>query len=162
MNANSLAQVRRIQPASPSKKPAGGHLQVVDQPYLQQLNDYRRSTHLKRPVRLGKEESIAPAPAPAPAPLSRPFSKREIWAWVAAFVVVILGSGLFGWAFSGSTWDGPVTSVQVQAGESLWQVAQDLAIPGMETGQVVDTIISLNSLDSATIHPGQTLTVPAK
>jgi hypothetical protein len=49
--------------------------------------------------------------------------------------------------------------VQVQAGESLHQVAQRVA-PGAPVGDVVERIRTLNQLDSAALDTGQTLIAP--
>lgn len=49
--------------------------------------------------------------------------------------------------------------VQVQAGESLQQLAARVA-PGRPVGQVVERIRDLNELDSASVDVGQTLIAP--
>ncbi|MDT5335920.1 MAG: hypothetical protein QOD90_1425 [Mycobacterium sp.] len=49
--------------------------------------------------------------------------------------------------------------VQVQAGESLEQLAQRIA-PDASVGSVVDQIRHLNELDSAAVDAGQTLIAP--
>ncbi|MBJ7340304.1 LysM peptidoglycan-binding domain-containing protein [Mycolicibacterium sp.] len=49
--------------------------------------------------------------------------------------------------------------VQVQAGESLEQLAQRIA-PDASVGSVVDQIRDLNELDSAAVDAGQTLIAP--
>ena len=49
--------------------------------------------------------------------------------------------------------------VQVQAGETLQQLAQRVA-PGTSAAQTVDRIRDLNKLDSAAIDAGQTLIAP--
>jgi predicted Zn-dependent protease len=49
--------------------------------------------------------------------------------------------------------------VQVQAGETLQQLAQRVA-PGASAAQTADRIRDLNKLDSAAIDAGQTLIAP--
>lgn len=49
--------------------------------------------------------------------------------------------------------------VQVQAGETLQQIARRVA-PDAPSGQVVDRIRDLNKLDSASVDAGQTLIAP--
>ena len=49
--------------------------------------------------------------------------------------------------------------VQVQAGETLQQIAHRVA-PDAPAGQVVDRIRDLNKLDSASVDAGQTLIAP--
>lgn len=49
--------------------------------------------------------------------------------------------------------------VQVQAGETLQQIARRVA-PDAPSGQVIDRIRDLNKLDSASVDAGQTLIAP--
>ena len=51
--------------------------------------------------------------------------------------------------------------VTVQAGESLWQLAAQIA-PSADPRDVVSDIVHLNQLSSAIVHPGQTLAIPLK
>lgn len=51
--------------------------------------------------------------------------------------------------------------VTVQAGESLWQLAAQIA-PSADTRDVVSDIVHLNQLSSAVVQPGQTLAIPLK
>jgi len=51
--------------------------------------------------------------------------------------------------------------VTVQAGESLWQLAAQIA-PAVDTRDVVSDIVHLNQLSSAVVQPGQTLAIPLK
>lgn len=53
---------------------------------------------------------------------------------------------------------GPTTTVQVEAGDTMWTIARDLR-PHGEVRPLVDELVALNG--SATIHPGQELVVPA-
>ncbi|WP_255546651.1 LysM peptidoglycan-binding domain-containing protein [Glaciihabitans sp. dw_435] len=55
----------------------------------------------------------------------------------------------------------PLETVTVFAGESLWQLAEDIA-PNSDPRDVIADIVSLNQLDSSSVHPGQQLDVPAK
>lgn len=56
---------------------------------------------------------------------------------------------------------GRLAVVQVQAGESLQQVAQRVA-PDAPVGDVVDRIRELNELESVALDPGQTLIAPVR
>ena len=49
--------------------------------------------------------------------------------------------------------------VVVQAGESLWQIAQDIA-PQADPRETVTTIRELNGLGDTTVVPGQSIVVP--
>ena len=51
--------------------------------------------------------------------------------------------------------------VTVQGGESLWQVAQDIA-PTKDPRDVVSDLVRLNALGSAEVSAGQSLAVPEK
>lgn len=50
-------------------------------------------------------------------------------------------------------------SVTVTGGQSLWQVAEELA-PNDDTREVVAQLLRANSLASAEIYPGQQLVIP--
>jgi len=49
--------------------------------------------------------------------------------------------------------------VVVQPGESLWQIAQDIA-PQADPRETVTTIRDLNGLGDTTVVPGQSIVVP--
>jgi len=49
--------------------------------------------------------------------------------------------------------------VTVEAGESLWGIAEQVA-PEVDPRDVVDEIIGLNGLDGAAVQPGQRIAVP--
>jgi hypothetical protein len=51
--------------------------------------------------------------------------------------------------------------VTVQAGESLWQVARQVA-PSADPRDVVSDIVHLNQLSSAVVQPGQSVAIPLK
>lgn len=74
-------------------------------------------------------------------------------------VLALLGIALNGGgAVAGST-AAPVT-VTVQAGQSLWGLAEELA-PGAPTADVVADLVAVNGLSGASVLPGQVLIVPA-
>ena len=83
-------------------------------------------------------------------------------AGLAALITLWLGSLA---NLSGNSSAAPVSApdqlavVQVQAGETLQQLAQRVA-PGMSAAQTADRIRDLNKLDSAAIDAGQTLIAP--
>lgn len=53
-----------------------------------------------------------------------------------------------------------VSSVVVGPGDTLWQVAGEIA-PGADTAEVVRRLREVNGLRGNTVQPGQVLTVPA-
>jgi LysM repeat protein len=54
-----------------------------------------------------------------------------------------------------------VSTVTVEAGESLWSVAAAIA-PEASTADVVADLIAVNELSSAELLPGQVLVIPAR
>ncbi len=53
-------------------------------------------------------------------------------------------------------------SVTVPEAATLWALAQDHPVPGLSTAETVALIRESNALQSATIHEGQVLRVPAR
>lgn len=131
-----------------------------------------------RPVRRGPARRTAARRRPAGAPLhyrspgvltSRASHRRKpitpattvLLALVAAGITVWLGLvAQFGAASqTPETIPNELAVVQVQAGESLQQLAQRVA-PEAPVGAVVDQIRELNELQSASLNAGQTLIAP--
>lgn len=89
---------------------------------------------------------------------------RAVFTALAAVPVVL---GAFGLALNGG---GALASgagsevrfeyVTVDAGESLWSLAEQIA-PSADPRDVIDAIVSLNQLTTAMLEPGQRLAVPA-
>lgn len=50
--------------------------------------------------------------------------------------------------------------VTVEAGQSLWQVAESVA-PGADPRDVISDIVRLNQLQSSVVHPGDRLAIPS-
>lgn len=55
----------------------------------------------------------------------------------------------------------PVRVIEVDEGQTLWQIASSVAGPG-ETGEMVYRIRELNALPSSTLVEGQELAVPLR
>jgi hypothetical protein len=55
----------------------------------------------------------------------------------------------------------PLARITVVGGETLWSVAKQIA-PNSDPRDVVADIMSVNSLDSADIYPGEHLSIPAQ
>jgi Tfp pilus assembly protein FimV len=51
--------------------------------------------------------------------------------------------------------------VTVMPGDTLWSIAGNIA-PAADTQQVIADIVSLNQLETATVQPGQRLSIPAE
>jgi len=79
---------------------------------------------------------------------------------VLALMAVLLASGLV----TADAGDGAPTvatqQVVVQPGDSLWQIAVDVA-PGVDPRAVVSAIREVNHLGTRPVVPGQVLVVPA-
>ncbi len=56
---------------------------------------------------------------------------------------------------------GAASQVAVLPGQSLWQLAEEVA-PGEDTREVVAQLLRVNALDSAEVFPGQQLLVPSQ
>jgi hypothetical protein len=101
--------------------------------------------------------------------MSRASHRRKPVTPLATVVLALVAAAITVWlglvAQVGGSHDSPAPSparlavVQVQAGESLEQLAQRIA-PDASVGSVVDQIRDLNELDSAAVDAGQTLIAP--
>lgn len=77
---------------------------------------------------------------------------------VAAALIFGLNAG--GAAASGEAAGQSFDYLTVEAGQSLWQLAEQLA-PSADPRDVIADIVSLNQLDSTDLEPGQRLAIPA-
>lgn len=77
---------------------------------------------------------------------------------IVAMLLALALSGGEATATSGAV-DAPV--ITVQAGQTLWQLADSVA-PEANPADVVADIITLNELSSAAVLPGQTLMLPER
>lgn len=51
--------------------------------------------------------------------------------------------------------------ITIMPGDTLWSIAGAIA-PNADTQQVIAEIVSLNQLDTATVQPGQRISIPAQ
>jgi len=89
---------------------------------------------------------------------------RVVFTSLAAipFVVAAVLMGLNGGGATATSSAGaPIEQVTVQAGQSLWQLAEDIA-PGTDPREVIRDILAVNQLESASVQAGQRLDVPAE
>jgi LysM repeat protein len=76
-------------------------------------------------------------------------------------VVAALAFALNGGMATATIEQGSSSYVTVQAGQSLWQLAEEVA-PGEDIREVVAQMLRANALDSAEVFPGQQLVLPAQ
>jgi LysM repeat protein len=50
--------------------------------------------------------------------------------------------------------------VQVEKGESLWEIAEEYKMDGADTEQMVDEIMEVNGLKNTNIRAGESIIVP--
>lgn len=61
--------------------------------------------------------------------------------------------------FSRALSDTDLVSIEVNSGESLWQIAESHPIDGLTTDQTVEAMIHWNSIEGSRLVPGQELLV---
>lgn len=86
---------------------------------------------------------------------------RAVFTTLAAtpLVIAALAFALNGGMATATVGAGSTEYVTVLSGQSLWQLAEEVA-PGQDTREVVAQLLQANSLDSAEVFPGQQLAVP--
>lgn len=77
---------------------------------------------------------------------------------VAAVMVFALNGG---GATATSSSGAELEEITLQAGESLWQLAEDIA-PGVDPRDVVSDIMAVNQLESGSVQAGQRLMLPSE
>lgn len=76
-------------------------------------------------------------------------------------VIALAAMALNGGGATATSGGDRISTVTVEAGESLWSVAASIA-PGASTADVVADLIAVNDLQSASLVPGQTLVIPER
>lgn len=76
-------------------------------------------------------------------------------------VIALVALALNGGGATATSGSEPLTTVTVEAGQSLWSVAAIVA-PDANPADVVADILAINELDSATVQAGQTLIIPER
>lgn len=80
---------------------------------------------------------------------------------VVPLLAVIAAFALNGGGATASNETVPLTYVSVQQGESLWQLAQQIA-PSVDPRDVISDILTLNALDNSQVVAGQRLAIPSQ
>ena len=76
---------------------------------------------------------------------------------VIAALAIALNGGVATASSEGSST--PVETVTVEAGQSLWQLAEEIA-PEADPRDVIDEVVTFNRLSSVSVQPGQQLDIP--
>jgi uncharacterized integral membrane protein len=108
--------------------------------------------------------AIAYRPAPAPRLRLTRRGRAVAIALVASGLVlaaVIFGLGAGGAVATRQAGTANFEYVTVGAGQSLWDLAADVA-PEADAREFAAQVASLNNLDGSTIQPGQRLAIPAQ
>lgn len=110
--------------------------------------------------------STSTSPAPTSAPVVRLRLTRRGRTVLTTLAATPLVLAALSFALNGGTAIATMTegsqasmSVTVSAGQSLWQLAEQLA-PNDDTREVVAQLLRANSLESAEVYPGQQLVIP--
>ena len=106
------------------------------------------------------------APAPRMGRLDALQLVFAILAGAAVVAAIVLASALSDLAISSSRAraleDVATTTVTVSEGDSLWGIAAERPVEGVETADLVRWIADANALDGASLRPGQSLVDPAR
>ncbi len=88
-------------------------------------------------------------------------AKMRVRRWTAVFVVAVVALVVAPQAFAqdASAPSGSDTYVVTQ-GETLWSIAQSITPASRDVRDTVETVKSMNLLDSADIRPGDQLLIP--
>src|SRR5699024_10272379 len=122
-----------------------------------------------QPAQVGSADAGRPASARASASRQRPGATplrltargRGVLATLA-LLGALTGGAVLGMATaSGVEMPAETDQVTVLLGEPPWGSATDAAEEGQDVRNVRETIVTLNSLSTATVHPGQELADPA-
>jgi hypothetical protein len=112
----------------------------------------------------GYPSRSVPRSAPSATPRLRLTRRGRAVVSVLIAIPIAVGGLLLGFDAGGAiaTGDAPAESftwVSVEAGQSLWQLAETVA-PDADPREVVADIVALNQLPSADVEPGQRLALP--
>ncbi|MGV8976474.1 MAG: LysM peptidoglycan-binding domain-containing protein [Cellulomonas sp.] len=90
-------------------------------------------------------------------------TRRGRWVLAAVASVVAIGTGIVGGqaVAAGPTQALEVVRYTVQPGDTLWQIAAGVAVPGEDVRDVIVELQDLNGLSRAELIAGQHLVVPA-
>jgi hypothetical protein len=92
-----------------------------------------------------------------------PPTRRGRWVLAVLASVVAIGTGIVGGqaVAAGPPQALEVVGYTVQPGDTLWQIAADVAVPGEDVRDVIVELQDLNGLPRAELSAGQHLVLPA-
>lgn len=90
-------------------------------------------------------------------------TRRGRWVLAVLASAVAIGTGIVGGqaVAAGPTQALEVVSYTVQPGDTLWQIASDVTVPGEDVRDVIVELQELNGLPRAELTAGQHLVLPA-
>lgn len=86
---------------------------------------------------------------------------RVVLATLAVAAAAVLGSVLGSVANAAAELPTDVEVVTVGSGDTLWDIASNIAAPGEDVRDVMAQIVALNNLQAPELAAGQVLTVPS-
>lgn len=117
-----------------------------------------------RMARNGEVARIGAVPAARPPRLRITARGRAVLVAIVAAPLVIVAMIMAlngGGAVATENAGAPLQTVTVIYGESLWELANELA-PGADPREFIADVVGLNSLDSAEVRAGQQLQIPSE
>ncbi|MFD1719319.1 LysM peptidoglycan-binding domain-containing protein [Georgenia deserti] len=159
-----------VHPAATPAGPAAGshrgrrtrHLQLVGPDFVAPAPARApQEVAASRPAPTGTRAPL-PARATQTGPLRLTRRGRRVLAASAFLCAAVFSVAAGTWAGQATGATAPVetTTVTVGPGESLWSVAEAVAVPGADVREVVTQIVGLNGLESTDVRVGQQLEVP--
>lgn len=101
--------------------------------------------------------------APAAPRLRLTSRGRRVFGTLAAIpliaIALLVGPNVLGAQATGDVVENSFQYVSIAPGQSLWQLAEQVA-PQADPREVVADILTLNNLSSGDVQPGQTLAIP--
>lgn len=90
----------------------------------------------------------------------QPKRKQAIGKYIFALIILILAGTQLGWVYHEET---AYITVQVQAGDTVWQLAAAATDTDTDVRNIVHTMMETNHLSgNEGIYPGQLLQIPVK
>lgn len=112
-------------------------------------------------VAFGGPTFIARPAAPSRLRMTKRGRAVLLSAIAAPLVAIALFAGINAGGATATNSSTPLKSITMPAGESLWQVAKQIA-PNADPRDFIDDVVSVNRLTSTDVQAGQRLEIPAQ